>query len=356
MSGLNNWISRQRAQWLVNRSVIKAESVASLGDRRPTSWSDFSFYVVEDAYVVGRPAVAACRLEPPYSVIAETIAFPGSYDENTIRRFQRGDFKRFLQNDLSPRRAVTLDSALCLGPGHAVFDTFWHWMFEALAKAMLAEEIGFRGTYLVPDRPYARDSLILIGIAPDRIVPHTSQLWRVGSLYVAPPFLGMDLLRQPELLARLRAALMRGVGTRGDERRRIYISRNRTGVTRPIVNEMSFKSLIGDFGFEEFFCENHTIGEQIASFASCDAAIGSHGAGFTNALFMIPRSLIVELFSPLYHGIGSTLLPVKLLDHRYFEVLPYYLPGHSYAHGSAVEANLDLIELTLKRELASSCR
>ena len=49
---------------------------------------------------------------------------------------------------------------------------------------------------------------------------------------------------------------------------------------------------------QEITLENRNGFDQISLFSSMDILIGAHGAAMTNAIFMIPNSLIYELFPP----------------------------------------------------------
>lgn len=341
MRSLPEWLRRHRAQQLVNLGRVRVIDGAAGGHVISSGHPDSPFIVVRDVYVAGRPALAARSFDPPFDVVAQTLDYHG----------QRGMLKRFLRNDLRPERARSLEVAMMLGSPPHPFDTFWHWTFEGVLKAILAEERGFKGAYIVPPQPYARQSLALIGIAPARIMPHeTDDIERVRELWVSPHYAGHELMGHPDLLRKLRQAMLRSV-TKGATRRRVYISRNRPGVIRQILNEAEFKQLINRFGFEEFFCEDHDVAAQVARFAGCEAVIGSDGAGLAvNALYMPEGSLVVSLFSPLRFGVGGTLMPSKLLKHRYYPIMPY-VEG-AYSHGEDVIANLLMIEAILERELA----
>ena len=339
MRHLPDWLRRQRAQQLVNWGRARIVAAASFGDAIETAHPESPFHVVPGVYVAGRPAVFSRALDPPFDIIEESVGYPG----------QHGMVKRFLREDLQPARARALDSAICLGPQPHIYDSFWHWMHEALVQAVLAEEIGFTGVYIVPPQSYARETLMQIGVAPERIVVHAGQLWKVARLYVAPHVAGGRLLHYPEVLGRVRTAMLRKVTPR-KARDRVYISRNRPNVPRQIVNETEFKGLIGKFGFREYFCEDHSIAEQVEFFTGCEAAIGSHGAGFANTLYMPERSLVVPLYPPMRQESGGSLVEARLLRHRFHPVLPYTHAG--YAHGDDVVANLDLIEVILEREFS----
>lgn len=341
MRSLPEWLRRQRAQQLVNLGRVRVIDGAADGQVISSGHPDSPFIVVRDVYVAGRPTLAARSLDPPFDVIAQTLDYHG----------ERGMLKRFLRNDLRPERARPLDVAMMLGSPPHPFDTFWHWTFEGVLKAVLAEKHGFAGAYIAPPQPYARQSLAHIGIESARIVPHEADdIERVHELWVSPHYAGHELMGHPDLLLKLRQAMLRPV-TKPPTNRRVYVSRNRPGVIRQILNEAEFKQLISRFGFEEYFCEDHDIAAQVAHFSGCNAVIGSDGAGLAvNALYMPEGSLVISLFSPLRFGVGGTLMPSKLLKHRYYPIMPY-IEG-AYPHGEDVIANLPMIEAILERELA----
>lgn len=339
MRHLPDWLRRQRAQQLVNWGKVRTVAAASFGHSIATAHPESPFNVVPDAYIAGCPAVFCRALNPPFDILEESVCYPG----------QHGIIKRFLREDLRIGRAQALDDAICLGPPPHIYDSFWHWMHEALVRVVLAEEIGFTGVYIVPPQSYARETLAHIGVAPKRIVVHTTQLWKVARLYVSPHVAGGRLLHYPEVLDKLRVAMLRKVTPR-KARDRVYISRNRPNVPRQIVNEAEFKALIGKFGFQEYFCEDHGIAEQVAFFTGCGAVIGSHGAGFANTLYMPERSLVIPLYPPMRQEPGGSLVEARLLKHRFYPIMPYTQSG--YSHGDEVVANLDLIEVTLERELS----
>ena len=339
MRYLPDWLRRQRAQQLVNWGRVRTSDAAAYGETIASSHPDCPFYALRDVYVAGRPAVIARTLEPPFHIIEQSIDYPG----------RRGLIKRFLRNDLRTVLVRPLDQAMLLGPVPSPFDSFWHWMFEACLRAILAEECGFTGVYLVPPHAYVRQTLFLAGISAERLVVHDGGIWRVARLWTSSHLHGQELLAYPSLLLKLRAAMLRHIRPESG-RHRVYVSRNRQGVVRQILNEPEFKALIAKFGFEEYFCEDHDIAQQLARFAACEAVIGSDGAGLaTNALYMPEGSLVVSLFSPLRFEVGGTLLPVKVLKHRYYPIMPYV--SKPYPYGNDVVANLDMIEVTLEREL-----
>ena len=120
-----------------------------------------------------------------------------------------------------------------------------------------------------------------------------------------------------------------------------------------MVNEAALLALLDRFGFTRCFLEALCLAEQIALFAAADAVLGPHGAGFANMLFMPEGALAMELFAPGY--INPVMLPaVDALRLRYYPV-PARVEDQrrGYPHGEHILAPLDLIDITLRRELGA---
>jgi len=339
-----DWFRRQRAQQLVNWGLVSTIKAASSGETLPTAYSDLPLYLLRDAYVGGIPPVACRRLTPPFEIVEETVREIGS---DSGHEHAHGFVKRFLRNDLRAARVSVLDRAMCL---YTAYGAYGDWVFQHVPKVVLAEKTGFAGAYLVPPQQFAREILLLIGIAPERIIVHTDQLWKVANLFVMPWFYSAYLFeKHPELFITIRNAMLRSVKV-GKAGRRAYISRNRPDLSRHILNEPEFKQLIAKFDFHEYFPQDHSIAAQISYFSECTAVIGATGSGMHNSIFMPERSLIMELFSPLRHEYRYSLFIAKQLKQRYYSIFPYYSSDVGYQHGNDVIANLDLIGKTLEQE------
>ena len=342
MRPLPDWLRRQRAQWLVNLGKVSVVSAASCAREtlRPAPAPDFPIYIVEDAFVAGGQAFMSRSLDPPFDVLEESVRYHGGH----------GMVKRFLRGDLNPSRAHDLGETMCL----AIYLSwnYHHWMLEILPKAALAEAAGFRGRYLVPDHPYVTETLALLGIAPERLVVHQpDRIWRVARLYVMAPLDSDTNLHRPMALCYLRDRLRQALPKSATAGRRIYLSRNRPGLARQVVNETELKVLLDRYGFSEFFAEDHVPAEQLSAFATAEAAIGIDGAGFANAVVMPEGALLMTLFSPLRFDPGGTLVVAGLNRLRYFTVFANTPQKGLYSHGANVVANIEFIETTLDREL-----
>lgn len=225
---------------------------------------------------------------------------------------------------------------------------FWHWCFQVLPMVLAAHEGGFRGTYLVPDIPFAADTLYLLGIRPDQVRCAENRDYCLECMCLLDKKAGSDPSNL-EALFKIRS-IFRSEFAEQSRSHRIYVSRNRnTNSLRKTTNEADLMTLLDRFGFIKLHLEDLSLAEQLAYTCNASALLGPHGAGMTHGIFMQERSLMLELFAPTY--VNPCVLPaIKLLKHRYFQVTsPCCHQG--YRHGQDIEAYLQLVELTLDREL-----
>jgi capsular polysaccharide biosynthesis protein len=125
---------------------------------------------------------------------------------------------------------------------------------------------------------------------PSRI--RTSQLVMTPVLESAAPLWVCNFLRRTFLGAELSAV--------EPSSRRIYISRAGAQRGRTVTDEAEIEAILRSRGFETVRLESLAVREQAELFASAEAVVGPHGAGFTNLVFCEPGAKIVEFFSRSY--------------------------------------------------------
>lgn len=234
-------------------------------------------------------------------------------------------------------------------------NNFWHWMMDYLPKLILAELAGFRGRYILPAAPpsFVLESMDLLGVQTDRRVLWDQGCWRVERLFVPQQIVGGTTLRSyPTIIERLREMLLsKARGSTKIFPEKVYVSRCRPGQERAVVNEKVLLERLAKFDFIRVEMEQLSLAEQISLMSNARVLVGPHGAGFVHTLFMQPKSLVIELFSPSY--VNACMLPViEFLQHRYHMMISNYSSDETYPYGKNVVAHTDLIEITLKRELS----
>jgi hypothetical protein len=295
-------------------------------------------------------------------ILAGPLGFPISKDGDVIKdKFIYFDvFSKYLNNIPSVelfRKLPEKKEGKYLPLYGDWAEGFWHWMTENLPYVMIAENSGYDGYYIIPPTSHARQSMELLGIKPDRILEYHGGHWYIETLYLPQRVAGQALIHYPDILLSLRQRLLNTIAPSAKETspKRIYISRNKLETQRRIiVNEDALLKLLAPYGFETVYMEKMSLKEQIALMAGANTLITPHGAGTIHTLFMPLQSLVIELFSPIY--INPVALPaIDLLKHKYFMI-----PGHFdsprnpvYNFGHNIEAFLEVIEITLKRELGA---
>jgi len=232
-------------------------------------------------------------------------------------------------------------------------DGFWHWMLEYLPMAVISEEDGYTGKYIISQfaPPFVAESLHLIGIKPERIVTFEGGFWWIERLHLAQRIQGgVTMKHYPGVIKSLRNKVLAGLNideTPATRKRRIYISRKDAPKGRRITNESELTSLLSKYNFEMAVMEKMSLKEQIKLIASAEAIVAPHGAGMIHCLFMNPGSLIIELFAPGYVN-PCMLNVIDVLNHRYQMVVSNFLGDRPYPHGHNIEAHLEVIDLALR--------
>jgi hypothetical protein len=225
---------------------------------------------------------------------------------------------------------------------------FWHWCYEALPVALAAHEGGFSGNYLVPDLPFAAESLQLLGIRPDRVIRAGACDYHLKCMCLFNKVRGSDPAMLPAL-SRIRSIFRsRFADPRAEHR--VYLSRNgHPDTPRRVVNDSRLTELLEQFGFITLHLEKMSLEEQLSHTCNATALIGPHGAGMTHCSFLPENSLVLELFAPSYVN-PCVLFACRELRHRYYQITSSCLHV-GYPHGQDILASLQIIELTLDREL-----
>lgn len=277
----------------------------------------------------------------------EGIPLQGNAVINRFTNFQDDQLLIWLMHHEN-RELIHLDGVVMPLYGDWCYN-FWHWCTEILPMVLTAHEGGFSGTYLAPPNPYAADSLKLLGIRPDRIRIAEECDYHLECLCLLPKFRGNDVA---DVASRLRVgSILRTRFARKTADHRLYISRNGNPDTmRKIVDETALLDLLKSYGFEMLRMEDLTLAEQLSYTCNATALLGPHGAGMTHCAFMPERSLVIELFAPGYLN-PCVLLPCRQLRHRYYQITSNCMHG-SYQHGTDIEVQTQILEMTLERELS----
>jgi capsular polysaccharide biosynthesis protein len=189
-----------------------------------------------------------------------------------------------------PRQTPHTVAVLTTGPNH----NYYHWLIEALPRLDLYERSGIAiDRFYAPIRHrFQRETLSLLGISRDRIVPATCHAHLAPSRLVASSLHGgISQVKTDFLFRRLTAHVAPWAGPA----LRIFIARRGP---RSIVNEREVLRALRPLGFERLRLEGMPLAEQIAVFSRAECVIGPHGAGLTNLAFCRPGTQVIEIGTP----------------------------------------------------------
>jgi len=191
-----------------------------------------------------------------------------------------------------PKHTPLTVAVLTTGPHH----NFYHWMIEALPRLDLYERSGVSIDYFYAPTGtrFQRESLDLLGISPDRILPATRQTHLAPARLLASSFTGSPSLAKTDYLSRrlgLHAGLLAG------RPRRIFITRAGRRA-RAVANERELLRSLKPLGFERVRLEAMPLLKQVALFQQAECVVGPHGAGLTNLVFCRPGTQVVEIGTP----------------------------------------------------------
>ena len=192
-----------------------------------------------------------------------------------------------------PRRLTGVVAVLSTGRS----ENYYHWMTEALPRLELYERSGLTiDRYYAPTRhAFHRESLALLGIQPDRVLPATGTAHIEADALVVASLDDVLAREKIEYLAeRLGAAAARCTGASGP---RIFVAR-RGRRSRAIVNESAVMAALAPLGFTPCRLETLPLAAQVAAFRRAECVVAPHGAGLTNLAFCRPGTRVIEIGTP----------------------------------------------------------
>jgi hypothetical protein len=227
---------------------------------------------------------------------------------------------------------------------------FYHWTTEQLLKVIILENTGFTGIYALSDQPdFCYSFLECLGISPNRIFDMQNEPTVFNESVLMTPITCEDFPEKyPGLFFLLRETLLNSADRDlPTTPRKIWLDRVlQVNNVRQFINSDQVYKLIESYGFEIVDMATHDVRDQIAIANRAEVIMGMHGAAFTHAMFMKPRSMVIECFSPAF--INSGYLEIcSLLHHRYAMVVHRNAYG-AYEYGNDLKVDCFQLELVLQ--------
>ncbi len=154
---------------------------------------------------------------------------------------------------------------------------YWHFTFQVIDKITCFEKLGYKGKYLVFDKPFIRQILMMLDIPEERIVfVNNKEKYKIGKLHVIEDFwkTNVNLLTDAkrEIIGKI------DFSQAANYPKKLYIRRIGNYV-RQITNENEIVEMLEKFGFEVIYPDNHSVEEQIKYFNMADVVVCPHGGG-----------------------------------------------------------------------------
>jgi len=178
-------------------------------------------------------------------------------------------------------------------------ENYYHWFVSNLARLWLYEQAGVAADarfYVAVDKPFQRESLQLLGIPAERIVPAQPQAHLQADRLLVSSLRDQQL--SPEACEFLHRRLTGHLAADRPANARLLIMRSRRG-RRTILNQNELLRALAPLGFEPVWLERLPLAKQIDLFHTAECVVGPHGAGLTNLMFCRPGAVAVEISTPL---------------------------------------------------------
>lgn len=229
-------------------------------------------------------------------------------------------------------------------------NSFFHWVTEELVKVSILERAGFSGHYILHRPPaFCVPSLACLGVASSRIeaIDDEPIIFARVAFTTAINIYTQTAFRYREVFMSLRDTLLIAANEhRSPKHPRIWLHRDaNVSSRRELINADEVHELVQKYGFDVVDIATYSIPDQIGLAHHAKIMMGTHGAGFTHALFMQPRSTVIECFSPQYIH-NAYLNMCILLRHRHFMLAAENAWG-LYPYGHDVWVNCLQLKLLL---------
>jgi Glycosyltransferase 61 len=211
---------------------------------------------------------------------------------------------------------------------------YWHWLFDSVSRLSLLDRFPPDTRVITPRlEPWMRWYLERLDLG-GRIIETDATALTVEHFYFSSPS-SMTGCWNPYAVDFLRRSFLPHASPRPTALpKRFYIIRD--GYTRGVVNEMEVREFFASRGWALIAPEKHSIPDQIALFRDAEAIAGLHGSAFTNLLWCLPGTSVLELVPENFMaGAFEWLARINGPSHR-FLVCPVDRAGN---------ARVDLAEL-----------
>jgi len=306
-------------------SLVK---LSGLGQDTNQPWPVF-WMKIPDSFLCGRSLVS--RDSSGHLLAEATFSQTGDISDPSFTHFATGEGQLITGNATS---IVSRWGGDARGNRRYGGAGYWHWLFDSVSRLSLMDRFPADTKVITPPlTPWMRWFLERLGLE-DRIIETEATALRVEHFYFSSPS-SMTGCWNPYAVDFLRRSFLPCGSPPSDSLpKRFYIVRE--GYTRGIAKEREVRDYFKSQGWALIAPEKLSIPDQIALFRDAEAIAGLHGSAFTNLLWCLPGTSVLELVPENFMaGAFEWLARINGLSHR-FLVCPVDRAGN---------AGIDLAEL-----------
>ncbi len=241
----------------------------------------------------------------------------------------------FLQLKLAAPKRVAGMVAVLASPGA---NNFHHWLYDNIARIHLLEKAGYLSQvdYFIVDFmgiPFQRETIQRLGIPENKLmICHDNWSFHIRAEKLVVPSLPSRLGVISDWTIEYLQHLFAGPSIIENPCKRFYISR-RKAPSRKLVNESALLDFLKGFGFEEYFAEEHPVGETAQVFKNAEIIVGVHGSGLSNLAFASNGIKVLDIVAPRH------------IDPYYWVITQFKKGTYAYitGEGERTESENDLI-------------
>jgi len=229
-------------------------------------------------------------------------------------------FRLFNQSIKIFPNTTTLDGVAPLFPYHT---NYYHWLVKTLPKIRYIwwyeDQTGENINILLPtDAPsWMEQTLDLLGVPVEKRIYPQTKVYNITNL-VVPSWVA----HSAEDYTWLRNKMLPKIPHKEKEKTNVFISRS-DAADRHITNRDEVKTILTEYGFEEYILSELTTEECIRLFNQAEVIVGAHGAGLADIIFADNAS-VIELYGSRYTTSYANIAKRLGLKYKKIQCEPMY--------------------------------
>ena len=227
-----------------------------------------------------------------YITIKENILLPKQslkYYAKSIYSFQ------YMLPIKYPKRKIHLVNAFIVTSPS--YKNYWHWHFDILMNLYIIDELEIEVKNIIINQPvfeYQYESLVFFQKYYDFYFVDNKSSFEVQNALIYKTNNNNIKEYLIELYKKINFINKKVSLIQTKKYKKIYITRDNPKSKRNVINFNEVELILKKCGFVIIRLEDYTYREQIVFFKGAEIIVGPHGAGFTNIIFCVKKTILIE--------------------------------------------------------------